>query len=143
MMREALILLALTLAAATVTHFFHPRAPAWHEAEEPAHDDEVSLADISRNWRHEVLWIDARPRARYEQEHIPGAINLNEQELETQLFDNIAVLQDNRKPVVVYCAPGGCQASRKVRDYLAPRLPGEDFFVLRGGWSAWLEARGK
>jgi len=139
-LREALILLALTLAAAAGTHLFHPRAPAWHEVEEPLRDDEVSLENIARNWKNDVLWIDARQRAPFEKAHVPGAININEQELESQLIDNIAVLQDKRKRVVIYCDSGGCQASRKIREYLAQRLPAEEFFVLRGGWQAWEKA---
>lgn len=139
-LREASILLALTLAAAAGTHFLHPRAPAWHEVEDPLREDEVTLESIERIWKGGVLWIDARPRARFEKGHVPGAINLNEQELEGQLIDHISVLQDNRKPVVIYCDSGGCQASRKIREYLAPRLPAEEFYVLRGGWQAWGKA---
>ena len=139
-LRETLILLALTLAAAAGTHFFHPRAPAWHEVEEPLRDDEVTLENLSRNWKNDVLWIDARPHGQFAKAHIPGAININEQELEAQLIDNIAVLQDNRKPVVIYCDSSACQASRKIRDYLAQRVPAEEFFVLRGGWQAWKKA---
>ena len=74
--------------------------------------------------------------------HIPGAININEQEFESQLIDNIVVLQDNRRPVVIYCDSSACQASRKIRAYLAPRLPSEEFYVLRNGWSAWQQSRG-
>lgn len=139
-LREALILLALTLAAAAGTHFFHPRAPAWHEVEEPLRDDEVTLESLARNWGNDVLWIDARPRSRFGKAHVPGAINISEQELEAQLIDNIAVLQDNTKPVVIYCDSGACHASRKIRDHLAPRFPAMDFFVLRGGWDVWEKA---
>jgi rhodanese-related sulfurtransferase len=134
---EAAVLLALTLAAATGTHYFHPRAPAWHEVEEPLHRDEVTIEMIERDWKNDVLWIDARSRGQFEKGHVPRAINLNEQDLEGQLIEHIALLQDNQKPVVIYCDSGGCQASRKIRDYLVPRFPTEEFYVLRGGWPAW------
>ncbi|MCE9520294.1 MAG: rhodanese-like domain-containing protein [Verrucomicrobia bacterium] len=137
--QEVLILFALTVLAAAGTHFLHPRAPAWHEADESLRDDEITLQHISQTWKNDVLWIDARPSALFGKAHIPGAININEQELESQLIDNIAVLQDNRKPVVIYCDSSACQASRKIRDYLAQRLPTEEFYVLRGGWSAWFQ----
>lgn len=137
--REVLVLLGLVLAAAAGTHLFHPRAPAWHEVEEPFRDDEVTLGNLVRAWGNDVLWIDARPRPRYEKAHIPGAINISEQELEEQMIEHIAVLQDNRKPVVIYCDSGACQASRKLKDYLAPRFPAGEFFVLRGGWQSWEE----
>lgn len=139
-LREASVLLALTFVAAAGTHFFHPRAPAWHEVEEPVRDDEVTLESLSRNRKDKVLWIDARPRHQFEKAHIPGAINISEQELEAQLIDHIAVLQDNTNPVVVYCDSGACKASRRIRDYLAPRFPAMEFFVLRGGWQSWEKA---
>ncbi len=139
--REVLILLALTLVAAAGTHFLHPRAPAWYEVDESLRDDEVTLKHISQAWKSDVLWIDARPAALYAKAHIPGAININEQELEAQLIDNIALLQDNKKPVVIYCDSSSCQASRKIKDYLAQRIPAEEFYVLRGGWNAWLQQR--
>lgn len=136
-LREVAILLALSLLGAAGTHLLHPRAPAWHEVEEPLRDDEVTWDLIRERWGGEVLWIDARPRAQFERGHIPGAINISEQELEAQLFDNLLLLQDTRKPVVIYCDTGACQASRKLRAYLVERLPILEFHVLRGGWSAW------
>ncbi len=139
--REILVLLTLTLVTAAGTHFLHPRAPAWYEVDEPLRDDEVTLQHISQAWSNDVLWIDARPAEMFGKAHIPGAININEQGLESQLIDNIALLQDNRKPVVIYCDSSACQASRKIRDYLAQRLPIEEFHVLRGGWKTWKEAQ--
>ena len=140
--RDAILLLALALAAGAGTHFLHPRAPAWFEVEEPPGRDEVTLEAIARDWKNEVLWIDARPRGQFDQGHVPGAINLNEQELEEQLIGHIDLLQDNSRPMVVYCDSGACRASRRIRDYLAPRFPTQEIFVLRGGWPAWEKAHG-
>jgi prepilin-type processing-associated H-X9-DG protein len=53
------------------------------------------------------------------------------------MFEHFAVLQDNKKPIVLYCDGHACQASRKMAAYLRERLPGSVIYVLRGGWEAW------
>lgn len=141
--RQALVLLALTLAASAAVHFWHPRAPRWREVEEPLRDDEVTVAEARRRWPGGVFWIDARPPAQFDKGHVPGAINISEQRLDAQIVEHLLELQDNRKPVVVYCDSSACQASRRIKEYLCERLPIEEFFVLRGGWKAWQEAREK
>ena len=135
--REVLCLMLFTLLAASGTHLWHPRAPVWFEQKEPLGADEVTLAMIAGTWRGEVLWIDARSRADYLAGHIPGALLLNEQEADQLLFEHFELLQDNRKPVVVYCDERGCQASRRMASYLRDRLPGMDIRVLRGRWQEW------
>ncbi|TLD70951.1 rhodanese-like domain-containing protein [Phragmitibacter flavus] len=134
---EATLIVLLTLVAATATHHFHPRAPAWHLIDEPLLDDEVTLASITQQWNNDVLWIDARPRSDYETAHIPGALLLNEQEANDLLFDYFETLQDNTKPIVIYCGSEACQASRKMKDYLRERLPTADIYLLKGGWKSW------
>lgn len=142
MIREVLILLACALFAATGTHYLHPRAPAWYLAEEPVPDDEITLEEIAAKWQGEVLWIDARPRDQYETGHVPGALLLNEQEVNQLLQEHFEKLQDNQKPVIVYCGGEACQASRKMKEYLKERLPIEEIHVLHGGWKAWSAKHG-
>lgn len=137
MIREALILILLSLAGAVGTHLLHPRAPAWHLSQEPLADDEVSMAVIAERWEGDVFWIDARISSEFAREHVPGALSLNEQNFDQVLFDQIQVFQDLKKPVVIYCDSGKCDASRKVREQLVLRLPVENVFVLKGGWQAW------
>lgn len=141
MLTQAGIILGFTLAAATGTHFFHPRAPHWNEQQEPLAADEVTVKIVQEKWSGGVTWVDARPREDYEKAHIPGALLLNEQEADALLFDHIEKLQDSTKPLVVYCDGHACQASRKMAKYLRERLPGAEIYVLRGGWEAW-EAQG-
>ena len=112
---EAFIIITLTLAAAWGTHQWHPRAPAWYLAQEPLLEDEVSPAAVKERWNNEVLWIDARLRTEYEAGHVPNAILLNEQEADNLLFDLFDKLQDNTKPIVIYCGSDTCQASRKMK----------------------------
>jgi rhodanese-related sulfurtransferase len=139
-MRETALILLATLVAATGTHFLHPRAPQWFVKDEPLAADEVTLDSIQQQWHGVVLWIDARPRDAFVAAHFPGALMLNEQAADALMFEHIETLQNNTKPVVVYCDGHACQASRKMAAYLRERLPGSAIYVLRGGWKVWEDA---
>jgi rhodanese-related sulfurtransferase len=142
LVQAAVIVLAAILAAAG-THFLHPKAPAWYRTEEPLREGEVSMALIQERWSGDVLWVDARLRRDYEAGHVPDALLLNEQEADQLLFDHFERLQDNKKPIIVYCGSEACQASQKMAAYLRERLPGMEILVLKGGWDAWQEAQKK
>ncbi len=135
--RQAVILVLFAAAAAWATHAWHPRAPALYLVEEPLRDDEISMQAIQERWQGKVLWIDARIQEQYDAGHVPGALLLNEQGFEQQLFNYLDALQTNTKPVVVYCSAAKCDASRKVLERLKQTLPIEKAFVLKGGWKAW------
>jgi rhodanese-related sulfurtransferase len=88
-------------------------------------------------WGDRVLWVDARTRAKYEREHIPGAILLNEDEWNT-LISAFLDAWDPDVPVVVYCDGGSCDASHAVAERLRKEYPQvTKVHVLKGGWSAW------
>jgi 3-mercaptopyruvate sulfurtransferase SseA len=141
MIREAALLVALTFLAASATHWLHPRAPAWYLSAEKLAEGEVNLPLIQEKWKGDVLWIDARTEERYKVAHIPGALLLNEQSFDQQLFDLIETLQSNVKPVIVYCDAQKCEASKKVRIALTERVGLSDVWVLHGGWPAWQAAQ--
>ena len=140
--RQALILLLLAVAAAWGTHAWHPRAPALYLVQEPLRDDEVSMQAIQERWKGDVLWIDARIQEQFDVGHVPGALLLNEQKFDEQLFGHLDTLQANTKPVIIYCSAAKCEASRHVLERLKQTLPVENVFVLKGGWQAW-KATGK
>lgn len=137
---QATLLLLLASMAAFATRLWHPRAPALYLVQEPLRDDEVSLQMIHERWKGDVLWIDARPQEQYDAGHVPGALLLNEQKFEDQLFGLLDTLQANRKPIIVYCSAAKCDASRNVLERLKQTLPVEHAFVLKGGWRAWQAA---
>jgi rhodanese-related sulfurtransferase len=143
MLGQAAVIVLAGILAAAGTHFLHPKAPAWYVTQEPLKEGEVSMALIWERWQGDVLWVDARPRKEYESGHVPEAMLLNEQEADQLLFDYFEKLQDNKKPIVVYCGSEACQASRKIAEYLRERLPGTEIWVLKGGWKAWQEGQGK
>ena len=138
--RQAIFLLLLASAAAWATHVWHPRAPALHLVQEPLRDDEVSMAMIQSRWQGRVLWIDARYQEQYDEGHIPGAVLLNEQHFDQQLFGLLDTLQTNTLPIIVYCSAAKCDASRHILERLKQTLPVEKGFVLKGGWNAWKQS---
>jgi rhodanese-related sulfurtransferase len=139
--KGALIIFVMTLAAAVATHFLHPQAPLWYESDIPREPDEVTVADVQQRWHNDVLWIDARIDEEFKKARIPGAISINEQHRDDQLIEHLDVLQDNKKPIVIYCDGHACQASRKMRTYLLESTPfTRDVWVLKGGWPAWEKA---
>ena len=140
---QAFVLLLLSATAAVGTFYAHPRAPALYAIEEPLRDDEITLAKIHDQWKGEVLWLDARPSDQYAKEHIPGALLLNEQGFDNQLFELLPPLQTNTKPVIIYCGGEACEASRKIRTKLLESIPMDNCYVLKGGWPAWKAGKGK
>ena len=139
MLRGAVILLLLSVAAAVATHLWHPAAPPLYLVEIPAGENEVTVSEVAAKWNNDVIWIDARLKERFDSEHIPGALLINEYDLDNQVFANLEKLQTSGKPIIVYCDGIKCEASHKVRDYLATNIGLPDVWVLTGGWPAWKE----
>ena len=142
-LRQAALLILFAAAVAWATHAWHPRAPALYLVEEPLRNDEVSMEVIQQRWQGKVLWIDARIQEQYDAGHIPGAVLLNEQHFEEQLFGLLDTLQTNTKPIIIYCNAVKCDASRKILERLKQTLPIENAFVLKGGWNAWQQVAKK
>ena len=138
---QSVILLSVAAGAAWATFQWHPRAPALYALQEPLRDDEVTVQQIQEQWKGQVLWLDARPRDQYYKEHVPGALMLNEQEFDAQLFELLGTLQTNTKPIIIYCSGQRCEASRNVREKLVPLISGAEAFILKGGWPAWKAAQ--
>ena len=115
---EALAIMMLAVLGGAGTHWLHPRAPTWYLTEAPLAEDEVSMAVIKERWKGDVLWIDARISEQFDLEHVPGAISLNEQNFDQTLFDHLERLQDNAKPIIIYCGSEKCQASKKIKQAL-------------------------
>lgn len=136
-LRQAFILLTLSAAAAAATHLWHPNAPVWYLADESPAEGEVTIKEVQERWNGDVLWIDARIRERYNEEHIPGALLLNEYERDDLLLEHLEKLQVSGKPIVVYCDAATCEASHKMRDYLTQNVGLPEVWVLTGGWPAW------
>ena len=131
-LRQALLLCGLSLIPTGISASLH--RDILLDAAGRLQPGEISLENVSTA-PSPVLWVDARPQKDYEQEHVPGALLLNEQGWDTQV---VQVL-DQWKPgqwVVVYCSSTACKASHQVAAQLR-ELDVEPVYVLRGGWERW------
>jgi rhodanese-related sulfurtransferase len=131
--RIAALIWLIALLPATLSALLHPRRPAWRAS--ALAQGEVDLAQV-RAWPEPPLWIDARSRTAFEQEHIPGALLLNEDEWDG-LFERVLAAWRPPMRIVVYCDSRECQASKHVAERLRGDFAMPDVFVLHGGWSTW------
>lgn len=102
--------------------------PPWKEPKQPLLDDEVTMEMIEQKWRGDVLWVDTRRPEDFEKAHIPGALLLSSQEMDTNLAAHIEAFQSNSRPIIFY---GSAQTCRAVRTYVSNRFPGGTSFVLK------------
>ena len=138
LLRQLLGLCSGAVIFAALTAAFHPQRLAW--SEEALGEGEVSLAE-ALSWDAEALWVDARTRAQFEADHIPGALLLNEDEWEALLPNFLVRWQPDMK-VVVYCDSRQCGASHALADLLRESVGLEEVYILNGGWKTWLESQG-
>lgn len=136
-LRECAWLLLLAAIPTALGFWLHPKRPplSW-SAPSTA---EVLLSEIGR-WASPPLWVDARQRTDYEKQHIPGAILLNEDAWNELVPGFLASWRPGMK-VVVYCDSAKCDASKDVARRLERELNLPEIFVLKGGWSSWLQSK--
>jgi rhodanese-related sulfurtransferase len=133
MLRQSLLLLALACLPAVGQALYHRDKVSWQSPVAPS--DMVTLAQ-ARAWGENAIWIDARPEVEFEQEHVPGAILLNEDRW-NELLPRMLATWSPEKRVVVYCSSESCGASREVARRLREEARLQNVFVLEGGWEAW------
>lgn len=138
-LRQALVLCVLALVPAFGQALVFRDRVSWNA---PAvAKDEVELAQV-RAWEPPVLWVDARPDAQYEADHIPGAILLNEDRWNELLpLVQSKWVEVGMPRIVVYCSSQSCAASHEVAKRLRETGMPAEIWVLHGGWEAFLESR--
>ncbi len=96
--------------------------------------DEICLSQVSGN----VLWIDARSRAEWEQRRVEGSVlwNLSPDEDQQVMEVETATRMLQTGLVVVYCGSKACDTSRQVADRARKLGLGPEVRVLYGGWDA-------
>jgi len=102
-------------------------------------EGEVELAEV-QSWGDTVLWVDARPDAQYEKQHIPQAVPLNEDRW-NELLPPMLATWSPEKRIVIYCSSQSCAASHEVAQRLKTEAQLPNVYVLHGGWEAWLAAQ--
>ena len=86
--------------------------------------------------RHEVIVVDALEGSYYAQQHIPGALNLVEADVDNRAS---ALLPDKDAAIVTYCSNAACQNSQAVATRLT-NLGYTNVRKYRDGIQDWVEA---
>lgn len=134
-----MLLLGLAFLPAAVQGLYFRDRILW-EARVPE-TDMVSV-ELARSWGSDAIWIDARPEADFEREHVPDAILLNEDRWNELLPQFLQQRWSPEKKLVVYCSAESCNlagdVARRLRE--EAKLPNQ-IRVLKGGWEEWLRTR--
>lgn len=102
--------------------------------------DEVCLSEVPPD--APILWVDARSRADWLKNGIPGSVlwNLDPDE-DMAVFEAETAMRILETPrVVVYCGDENCGVSRQVADRIRALGLGAEVSVLFGGWQALADA---
>ncbi len=132
---QAVILAALALLPAAGEVIYFRDKISWRSAIAPS---EMVTVEQARELGGTAIWIDARPEDEFANDHVPGAISLNEDRWNELLPQFLAVWTPEKK-IIVYCSSLSCNASREVAHRLRKEAQLSDVFVLEGGWEAWLK----
>ena len=133
LLRQSLLLLGLAFLPAVGQALYLRDTVSWRSPVPPS--EMATIAD-TRGWGNNVIWIDARPEEEFAQEHIPGALLLNEDRW-NELLPPMLAAWSPEKRVVVYCSSESCGSSREVARRLRNDAQLKNVFVLEGGWEAW------
>jgi rhodanese-related sulfurtransferase len=135
--RQALLLAALAFIPGIGEAIYFRDKVSWQS---PIPASEMVTQTQARAWGENTIWVDARPDAEFEREHIPGAVLLNEDRW-NELLPQFLTVWSPEKRVVVYCSSQSCNASREVARRLRDEAQLKNVFVLQGGWEEWLKSR--
>jgi rhodanese-related sulfurtransferase len=135
--RQAGLILLIALIPAVISAVCHPRRPGW--SWEKTTVPEVEWTNVSQ-WQDRVIFVDARSAADYTRGHLPGALALNGGAGDEAMEALVAAWHPGSR-VVVYCDGVRCDAAQSAAGRLRRELGIEEVYVLKGGWSAWVEAQ--
>lgn len=97
-----------------------------------AREDLKSLIDSGKKY----TIVEALPKEYYEAEHLPGAINIPQDEVHKTAA---RYLPDQREPVIVYCASSECRNSHIAAEALR-ELGYSRVYEYAEGKKGWKEA---
>ena len=135
--RQALLLIALASVPAVGEAIYFRDKVSWQSRDRSS---EMVNLDQAQSWGANAIWVDARPDNEFEQDHVPGAISLNEDRW-NELLPTLLAQWSLEKKIVVYCSSQSCNASREVARRLRDEAGLEEVFVLQGGWETWLKSK--
>lgn len=134
---QVVLIIALAVAAASLSAVLHPKRPAWFKVSSPEELRWQILPEKAAQLDAEfdVLWIDARERSKFDESHRAGAVLLNLAEWGDLMFQNMDVLQGAfDRPVIVYCDGKDCGKSLEVAKRLRELIGLDPVYVLKGSW---------
>lgn len=139
LLRQSAVLVALALLPAALQALYLRDKIPWQSRVAESDFVEVQTA---RSWGANVIWVDARPSAEFDRDHVPGAVSLNEDRWGEALSQFLAKDWVPEKKIVVYCSAASCNLAEDVARRLREeaKLPNE-IRILKGGWEAWLEKK--
>jgi rhodanese-related sulfurtransferase len=129
-MRQLMWLISVALLFAALSWTLQRTGSA-----EPLASGEIDLKALSSVRAPDILWVDARSKAKFESRHIPGALLLNQTEWESLVSDFYDQWQPGRR-VVVYGevdSDNGQEVASRLREESAI----DNVWVLKGGYEAW------
>ncbi len=135
--RQTGLILVVALVPALLAAWLHSRRPGWSR-------DQAAIPELE--WKSvqqspgPVLLVDARSAAAYESDHIPGALWLGASPGDDGMIAVARAWQPGTR-LVVYCDSPRCDGAQAAARRLRRELDLDDVVVLKGGWSAWIEAR--
>jgi rhodanese-related sulfurtransferase len=137
--RQIVLLMALAFLPGIGQAIYFRDRVSWQS---PIPASEVVTVAQAQSWGVDVVWVDARPDEQFQQDHIPGAVLLNEDRW-NELLPQFLGAWSPEKKVVVYCSTESCnlalEVARRLRKQTQP--PMQNVFVLKGGWEEWLKNR--
>lgn len=137
MLKQAVALILLALLPAVGEAIYFRDKVSWQS---PVPASETVTVDLARSWGNNAIWIDARPDNEFEADHVPGAIQLNEDRWNELLPQFLAAWSPEKK-IVVYCSTQSCNLALDVARRLRSEAQIKDVFVLQGGWEEWLKSK--
>jgi len=131
LLREALLLMLIAAVPATVTGFWQLGT----REDKPLAPDEIRASD-GRRLGEQALWVDARSRKKFEQQSVPGAVLLNEEEWDGQV-SKLLDAWEPEKTIIVY-GERGSDVGESIAHRLREELKIEKVRVLHGGFEEWM-----
>lgn len=124
---RVLAILGVSLGLALAAYFCNPNAPRYGRGQ--ILPGEIALSNVPA----EVVWVDARAHEEYLENHVAGALNINEDGYYSQI-GRFLDATGGGKPVVVYCSSEACDSADSVVRMLKRETGIREIFVLHGGW---------
>ena len=102
---------------------------------------QIGLAELKSAMEAGVLVIDARLPGDYDEDHIPGAVNIPAGAPESEVMKYVTSL-GSAHGVVVYCSSNTCGSASQIAKLLV-RNNITDVSIFSGGWVEWVKDRSR